>query len=90
MALKHRLQRLELVAPRPAKPCDLCGIPHLKHGTGVVRPGWLLPERMDGSAMVLGCKSCFAWVRMDARPTKTGDGGFHVVGATPCGPPEYL
>jgi len=93
MALNHRLNRLErTLANAPMSParCALCGIAHLKDGAGVVRPGWRLPERIGGEAVVLGCKSCFAWVRMDQRPSDTGDGGFQVVGATPCGPPEYI
>ena len=90
MALNHRLSRLERLAPQPTRACMLCGIAHLKDGAGVVRPGWLLPERMDGPAVVLGCKQCFAWVRMDERPASNPNGGFQVVGATRCGPPEYL
>lgn len=92
MALNHRLNRLERTLANaqisPARMRPLCGSPPER---GWRRgAGWQLPERMDGPAMVLGCESCFAWVRMDARPTEAGDGGLYVVGATRCGPPEYM
>lgn len=90
MAINHRLNRLERLAPRPARECPYCGFASLKHGMGTVRPGWLVPEAMGEESKLLGCKSCFAWLRVDKEPTPNPDGSYTLVGATRCGPPEYI
>jgi hypothetical protein len=90
MAINHRINRLERHAPRPPQACPHCGIAQLNHGTGTVRPGWLLPEQIGEESRLLGCKNCFAWVRVDHMPTPNADGSYTLVGAVRCGPPEYI
>jgi hypothetical protein len=45
---------------------------------------------MGEESKLLGCKSCFAWVRVDREPKPNPDGSYTLVGATRCGPPEYI
>ena len=75
MGTSHRLNRLERHAPKPPQACPYCGIAQLKHGTGPVRPGLIVPESIEqpSGPMMLGCKSCFAWVRVDKEPTPNPD-----------------
>jgi hypothetical protein len=92
MRLNHRLKRLEASAPPPRCRCPHCGIADLKDGTGVVSPGWIVPETISdpSAAMMIGCKSCFAWVKVKNLPEPSEDGTFHLIGATRCECPEYV
>lgn len=82
MGINHRLNRLERHA-RDRRKRPRCGMPNSTTARAPCAPGWLLPEQIGEESRLLGCKNCFAWVRVDNVPTPNPDGSYTLVGAVP-------